>query len=153
MSLYLATVGTGLIAGFFAGLVSYLIYRKYEESHELIKRLVYRSFGIPEEYETFKKRTYLLLMSFTGLLYGFLFQALRMWRFLMGLEIYLQILTFFTSSIGFSVAFFQILLHAKMKKTSKKVGEQWLIIGAVFGFFLGLIFNLVAFFLIGPLML
>ncbi|MFP4116566.1 MAG: hypothetical protein ACLFQ8_00640 [Candidatus Aenigmatarchaeota archaeon] len=153
MSLYIARIAAGLIAGFLAGLVSYLLYRKYEEAHELLKRLVYRPIGLPDEGQMFRKRSYLLIMSITGMIFGFVFEALRMHRFLKQLTVRMQDLAFFAFSICLSVAVFQIFLHWKMKDASKKVMEQWLILGLVFGFFLGLFFNLISFFVIGPLLL
>lgn len=153
MTLYLARIATGLLGGFLAGLVSYLFYRKYEEAHELMKRLVYRPIGLPEDSQSFKKRSYLLTMSITGMVFGFIFEALRMHNFLKQLTLRMQNLTFFAFAIGLSIAMFQVFLHWKMENISKKVAEQWLVIGLVFGFFLGLFFNLVSFFVIGPLLL
>ncbi len=153
MSLYIARIAAGLFAGFLGGLVSYFLYRKYEEAHELLERLIYRPIGLPDEGKKFRKRSYLLLMSVTGMVFGFLFEALRMHRFLQQLTVTMQNLTFFAFSIGLSVAVFQVSLHWKLKSASKKVAEQWLVLGLVFGFFLGLFFNLISFFVIGPLML
>ncbi len=153
MTVYLARIAAGLLGGLFAGLVSYLVYRRYEEAKELINRLLYRPLGIPEEESTFRRRTYLILMSVTGLVFGFFFEALRMGNLLERLHLHIQNLTFFAFSIGLSLALFQILLYCKVENVSKEMVEQWLIIGLVFGFFLGLFFNLVSFFLIGPLML
>ncbi len=153
MVLYFARLAAGLLAGFLGGLISYVVYRKHDESHELMKMLLYRPLGIPEDHRKFKKRTYLLFMSFTGLVYGFAFEALRMGNLLPVLQTHIQNITFFAFSIGLSVVMFQVLLHLKVDRITKKMAEEWLIIGLVFGFFLGLFFNLVSFFVIGPLMI
>ncbi len=39
MVLYFARLAAGLLAGFLGGLISYVVYRKHDESHELMKML------------------------------------------------------------------------------------------------------------------
>lgn len=153
MRVFLATLLTGTMSGFLAGLVSYLVYRRYEESHVLLQRLVYRPLGIPEEEKKFRKRSYLTLSTFAGFLYGLLFELLFFGEFLQRLEIYIYNLAFFGFSVGLSVALFQVLLHWKVERVTKQVAEQWLLIGLVFGFLMGTFFNLVSFFLVAPFLL
>ncbi len=149
----LLKVLTGLFAGFITGIVSYSVYKRQEEAHVLLERLIYRPLGIPEDEKRFKRRLYIYFGGFVGLLYGIFFESLRIANILQRLQSPIQNLTFFGYTVGFSIVIFQAMLQWKVPKVTKKMAEQWLMIGFVFGILLGILFNLVSFFIVGPLLL
>jgi len=147
MRLFLVRVLVGIIAGFLGGLVSYLVYRRYEEAHELTQRLLYRPLKLSEESQRFKKRIYLLLMSALGLVYGLIFEIFRLSDLLGRIRFEaLQSYYFFAFSIIVSLLLFEGLIRWKVPEPSKKIMKQWLYIGLSFGFFLALFFNFGSFF-------
>ncbi|MFP4116285.1 MAG: hypothetical protein ACLFTQ_03755 [Candidatus Aenigmatarchaeota archaeon] len=143
MRIVLLRAVVGILAGFLGGLVSYFVYRRYDEAHKLMYRLLYRPLKLPEETKRFKRRFYLLLMSVLGLIYGLVFEIFRMSEILgkVGLDA-MQSLYFFAFSIIVSLLLFEGLLRWKVPDPSKEIMKQWLYIGLSFGFFLALFFNL-----------